>query len=237
MTGRRAFSTTRILDAAFAFMVAGSISLIAMQAIRGDWFPPAVSISQYGVGEYAWTLTVSLLLVAVASALLLLGARRQGAAPNWPVILAWTVWTVALVVMALVPTNVWPSPLTLRGQVHQAAAVLGLFAGPIGAVLMVGLGARAAGLAGSRGRTVAIACAALSWFFLGLLVLTNIDIDITGLGNQGAWSLHQTVAVLFDIVMIFAATSCLRARAVAAGGRPFSSPPSASASASRSVLG
>lgn len=194
-------------------MIAGALSVIAMQAIGADWFPPEVSISQYGVGPDGWMLTMTLLLVAVASALLLWGAHRQGSARSWPVILPWSVWILALVVMAFVPTNEWPGPLTLTGQVHQVAAICGLFAAPIGAVLMVGLGARSArDTAGKQARTIVITSALLSWFFLGLLLLTNIDIDLTGLGYRRAWSLHQTVAVLLDIVMVFALILSLRAR-------------------------
>lgn len=194
-------------------MIAGTLSVIAIQAVSGDWFPPEVSISQYGVGEYGWMLTMTLLFLAAASALLLWGAHRQEAARSWPVILPWSVWILALVVMAFVPTNEWPGPLTLTGQVHQAAAICGLFAAPIAAVLMVGLGARSArGTAGRQARTIVITSALLSWFFLGLLLLTNIDIDLTGLGYRRAWSLHQTVAVLLDIVMVFALIISLRAR-------------------------
>jgi len=211
--GRHGVSTARVLDAALLVMIAGTLSVIAIQAVSGDWFPPEVSISQYGVGEYGWMLTMTLLFLAAASALLLWGAHRQEAARSWPVILPWSVWILALVVMAFVPTNEWPGPLTLTGQVHQAAAICGLFAAPIAAVLMVGLGARSArGTAGRQARTIVITSALLSWFFLGLLLLTNIDIDLTGLGYRRAWSLHQTVAVLLDIVMVFALIISLRAR-------------------------
>jgi len=188
--------------------------MIAMQAVRRDWFPADVSISQYGVGAHGWMLTMTLLFVATASTLALWAAHRQGAARTWPVILPWAVWILACVVMAFVPTNEWPEPLSLTGQVHQAAAVCGLFAAPIGAVLMVGLGSRGSSpRSGARARTVVLTTAPLSWVLLGLLVLTNIDIDVTGLGYQAAWSLHQTVAVVLDIIMIFALIICLRARA------------------------
>lgn len=213
MSGRHGVSTARVLDAALIVMIAGAAAVIAMQAVGGDWFPPEVSISQYGVGEYGWMLTMTLLFLAAASALLLWGAHRQAAARTWSVILPSSVWILALVVMAFVPTNAWPAPLTLTGQVHQAAAVLGLFAAPIGAVLMVGLDrSGAAGAAGSRARVIVIGSGALSWVFLGLLALTNIDIDPTGLGYRRAWSLHQTIAVLLDIVMVFALIICLRTR-------------------------
>ncbi len=195
-------------------MIGGTVSLLAMQAIRGDWFPPEVSISQYGVGEYGWTLTTTLLFLATASALLLWGSVRQATGGNWPVIVTWGVWTVALMIMAFVPTNEWPAPLSLAGKIHQAAAVCGLFAAPIGAVLMVGGSRRdTPGTVAARARIVAIVCAALSWFFLGLLLLTNIDIDFTGLGYRRAWSLHQTLAVVLNIVMVFALIICLRDRA------------------------
>ncbi len=194
-------------------MTAGTSSLLAMQAVRGDWFPPEVSISQYGVGETGWMLTMTLLLMALASALLLVGHYRQAGAPTLSVLLPWTIWTLALVVMAFVPTNEWPGPLSLTGQIHQGAAIFGLFFAPIGAVAMAGIARRDSPKStAARARVVAIACAGLSWFFLTLLVLTNIDIDVTGLGYQDAWSLHQTVAVVLDIIVVFALIICLRAR-------------------------
>lgn len=186
-------------------MIIGAVSVVAMQAVGGDWFPPEVSISQYGVGDHGWTLTMTLLFMAAASTLVLWGAHRLGTARGWAVNLFWTTWIVALVVMAFVQTNEWPGPLSLTGQVHLAAAVCGMFTAPIGAVLMVGVGSRGATQGpGARARTIVIGSAALSWFFIGLLLLTNIDIDITGLGYRRAWSLHQTIAVMLDIVMIFA---------------------------------
>lgn len=194
-------------------MITGAMSVVAMQAVGGDWFPPEVSISQYGVGEYGWMLLMTLLLLAVASALLLWGAYRQGPGRRWQVAVPWTVWILALVVMAFVPTNEWPEPLSLTGQVHQAAAVCGLFAAPIGAVLMVEPFPRGARKGpGATARIIVISSAAASWFFLGLLLLTNIDIDVTGMGYQRAWSLHQTIAVVVDIVMTFALIQCQRAR-------------------------
>jgi len=202
-----------VLDIALVVMTAGTISLLAMQAVRDDWFPPEVSISQYGVGDHGWMLTMTLLVMALASALLLVGSHRQAAAARWAVLVPWTIWTLALVVMAFIPTNEWPGALSLTGEIHQAAAVFGLFFAPIGAVAMAGITRRDRPKStAARGRVVAITCAGLSWFFLGLLLLTNVDIDVTGLGYQRAWSLHQTLAVVLDLVMVFALIICLRAR-------------------------
>lgn len=210
-----------MLDVALVLMICGAISVLAMQAVSGDWFPPDVSISQYGVGQHGWMLTMALLFLAGASATLLWAADRQAATRQWSFILPWMVWIVALTVMAFVATNEWPAPLTLTGKIHQAAAVCGLFFAPIGAVLMVGLDRRdVPNTIAARARATALACAGLSWLFLSLLLLTNIDIDITGLGYRRAWSLHQTVAVVLDIVMVFALIICLRAREGAAAPRP-----------------
>ncbi len=219
-------------------MILGALCVLAMQAVSGDWFPPDVSISQYGVGTYGWTLTVTLLFLAAGSALLLWGAYRLSAARQWRVVLPWTVWILALVVMAFVPTNEWPAPLSLTGQIHQAAAVLGLFVAPIAAMLMVGVRAgpngHTVGTAGRRAATVAVGSGLLGWFFLVLLLLTNIDMDVTGLGYQRAWSLHQTIAVVLDIIMVFALIISLRAQAATARARAQPSPAS-SPTTSRSV--
>lgn len=234
-SSRRRVSTARVLDAALLIMIAGAVSVVAMQAVGGDWFPPEVSISQYGVGEYGWMLTMTLLFLAGASALLLWGTYRQGPGRRWQVALPWTVWILALIVMGFVPTNEWPAPLSLTGQVHLAAAVCGLFAAPIGAVLMVASLGRGAGPGpAAPARIIVIASAALSWFFLGLLLLTNIDIDFTGLGYRRAWALHQTIAVVLDIVMIFALIICRRARGDVEWVRPGTS---AASSTSSSVSG
>lgn len=211
VSGPHRLPAARVLDAALLVMIAGTLSIVALQMVSRDWFPPEVSISQYGVGEYGWLLTATLLCFAGASALLLWGAQRQAPRLGWTVIAPWTVWIAALVVMAFIPTNEWPGPLTLTGQIHQAAAICGLFFAPIGAVLMVRPAIHSETRTGRRARAVVVSSALLSWFFLGLLLLTNIDIDITGLGYRRAWSLHQTIAVLLDIVMVFALIVCLRA--------------------------
>jgi len=225
-TGRRETSTARLLNLSLFVMIGGAISVLVMQAVSQDWFPPEVSISQYGVGDYGWMLTVTLLFLAVASALLLWGADRQASTRQWSVVLPWGIWIIALTVMAFVPTNEWPEPLSLSGQIHQGAAIFGLFFAPMGAVFMVGVGRRdAQGSLAARARAAVIACACLSWLFLGLLLLTNIDIDITGMGYKDAWSLHQTVAVVLDIVMVFALIVCLRARERAVASQPRQSEP------------
>ncbi|MBA3800325.1 MAG: DUF998 domain-containing protein [Geodermatophilaceae bacterium] len=228
ISGPHRHPAARILDAALIVMIAGALSIVALQLVSRDWFPPEVSISQYGVGEYGWMLTATLLCFAGASALLLWGAMRQSPRLGWPVIAPWTLWIAGLVVMALIPTNEWPAPLTLTGQIHQAAAICGLFFAPIGAVLMVRPAIHSETRTGRRARGVVISSGLLSWFFLGLLLLTNIDIDITGLGYLRAWSLHQTIAVLFDIVMVFALIVCLRAGVgVGSSSRRLGSSPSA----------
>lgn len=214
-------------------MIISTTSLIAMQAVAGDWFPPEVSISQYGVGAYGWTLTSTLLFFACAAGLILWSAHRLGAATGWLGILPWSLWILSLTVMAFVPTNEWPAPLSLGGQIHQAAAVCGLFSAPIGAVLMARGGQSGPRLTSGgrrpRAQTLVVVSALSSWFFLALLLLTNIDIDVTGLGYRRAWSLHQTLAVVADIVMTFALIICLRVQAdhdaPVAPGR--SAPPSA----------
>lgn len=40
---------------------------IVMQEAKGDFLPPQVSMSQYGVGRYGWSFTLTLTLWALAS--------------------------------------------------------------------------------------------------------------------------------------------------------------------------
>lgn len=192
----------RWLIAALGLQVAGAVTLLAVQAITDTWLPPPVSFSQYGVGDTGWIFSLMLVLMAAASGAIVRAAWLAGMVRSLGSALPWGLWILGLVVMGLVPTNEYPEPLGLNGQVHQAAAIVGLLAGPVGAFLLVGL-RRPPGRGRAARRTV-LGCGLLSYLFLILLVATNFGVDITGLGPDRAWAVHQSVAVCLNIVMGFA---------------------------------
>lgn len=213
----------RWLGAALGLQVAGAATLVAVQVITDTWLPPPISFSQYGVGGTGWIFTLMLFLMAAASGAIARAAWLAGMVRSLGAVLPWGLWILGLIVMGLVPTNEYPEPLGLNGQVHQAAAIIGLIAGPIGALLLVGV--RPPTGRGRVARRTVLGCGLLSYVFLILLVATNFDIDITGLGPDRAWAVHQSVAVCLDIVLGFALCAVIEQRSTRADHVPAPSVP------------
>lgn len=166
--------------------------LVAMQAVKGDWLPPAISISQYGVGSYGWIFSVFCLAVGAAPLCL------DRALPTGRLV---TVLLVAgalgCLVMAAVHTDPGGLQQSARAKVHMVASVVGLTMTPIGMCI---------GVLRSRRihRLVPWSLILFSAVCLILLVISAVGVDTLGVGSNRSWAIWQTGGFLAEMALIVA---------------------------------
>lgn len=213
--GGRAVSrmSVRTLDrAALWLMHAAIVSSIVMQAGKGDFLPPKVSMSQYGVGPFGWTFTITLILLAVGSVAIAIADLRRLPAPPRAATTLTAVWAICVVLTALIPADPDQSMPTLTGRAHTLFASLALIVLPIAAVIRVTLARRQPPKAL---RTCMCVIAFMSELSLGLLVLAAMGIDLTGLGPHSAWALYESSSVVLDVVLTYLLCAVARISVIA----------------------
>jgi hypothetical protein len=176
--------------------IAAVLSLVLcllLQAVNHDFFPPQVSVSQYGIGPRGWVFTCWTVVVAVAAAALHAGGGADRfRAGRWI-----ATGGVALVIMGAVRTDADGLQHSLHAKVHMAASIVALAALPIGMALAM-----------SHARAW---LRRTGWLLvLGISVsLVMVLVSAAGVGTPGfdpaqSWALWQAVAVSLDMVLIAA---------------------------------
>jgi hypothetical protein len=199
----------------------GWLLWVLMQALADDPFPPEISISQYGLGEFGWVFTVWALTLAAAPLLLLsslpserspaprpsaercrcvddslAGARPVRAAPV-PGPAAAMLWVgfAGAAVMAFVRTDEGGGAMSWHAQVHMVGAIVALVFLPLG-ILAAG---RAAGPWARRVAVVLVVAAAVVG---ALVVVSAAGVDTAGLGGTRSWALWQGTLVVIDMLLV-----------------------------------
>lgn len=188
MTG--SLDRSRRLHRLGAACTAASAALfVAIQAVSGDWLPPEVSFSQYGVGPHGWIF--SLFLVLFATAPLLVDRALPGPRVVRVLLL---VGLVGCLVMALVRTDPGGLQHSLRAKIHMVGAALGLSGTPLGCAGLLWVHRR-------RLRTVTAALVVVSAAAIVLLLVTAAGVDTLGRGTVTSWAIWQTIAAVADVVI------------------------------------
>lgn len=186
--------------AALWLMHATIVSSIVMQIGKDDFLPPKVSMSQYGVGPFGWTFTVTLILLAAGSMTMLIADVRRLPVPPRAVLILISVWSVCVVLTALVPADPDQSMPTLTGRAHTLFASLALIVLPVAAVIRATIARRRP----PKPLRVAICVIALaSETSLALLVVAANGVDLTGLGPHSAWALYESSSVVLDVILVY----------------------------------
>jgi hypothetical protein len=179
--------TFRILGwAAFAGMV---VSWIAMQAVSGIWFPPPVSVSQYGVGPQGWIFSLFLLCIGAG----MICWYRVSDRPRSALVLV-VVGVVGCVVAAVVRTDSGGLQASWHAKVHMVGGSLLLVALPLAVWRMLRL----------RSRALAVLSGAGCWVMgaaLVLLLVAAFGVNTLGIESHRAWALWQGVAMLVGMVL------------------------------------
>lgn len=181
--------------------VAAALSLVLcvlVQWINHDFFPPDVSVSQYGVGPRGWVFTAWTAMVALAVLALQAGGTvHQHYIANWL-----AAGGLGLLVMGIVRTDANGLQQSLHARVHMISSIVALVALPIGMAL-------AMSHANPRWRRGSWVIVGLSSLSLVLVLISAAGVATPGLDAQHSWSLWQSVAVTLDMLLLagFALTS------------------------------
>lgn len=125
---------------AVASAVAVALIVVLLHAIKPEFEPSWRFISEYAIGRHGWIMRLAFLIWSAGCCALALSLRRE--VTNWPGRLGVAVlWLVAA---ALVPAGLFvmdpvtakPEELTMSGQIHALASMIGVPGIPIAAMLV-----------------------------------------------------------------------------------------------------
>jgi hypothetical protein len=173
---------------------ASIVLLIAMQAVAGQWFPPPISVSQYGIGPWGWIFSLWAVSVSVSPWCLERAFPQRGWRPAVSRGLL-RVGVVGAFVMAAVRTQAGGAQATWNAKVHMVGSILALGCLPLGITAALwGLGRfwRRIGL-------IELTAVAVS---LALLLYAAAGYDTAGMGAPRSWAFWQMVAVIVSTVLI-----------------------------------
>lgn len=184
----------------------GWLLWVAMQVLADDPFPPEISVSQYGLGEFGWVFTVWAVTLAAAPLLLLPAAPVPGPAAT----LLWVGFAGAAV-MAVVRTDDGGGAMSWHAKVHMVGAVVALVFLPLGILL-------ALRVAGPGARRIAAVLAAAAAAVGTLVVVSAAGVDTAGLGAPRSWAVWQGTLVVIEMLLVSVyAVAVGRARIPAVG--------------------
>ncbi len=163
----------------------------AVQFADHDFLPPAISLSQYGVGPFGWLFTVYALGVAAAAVCCYLSQRMRGGIVKAGYFLG----AAGITVMGLVRTDTGGAQASWHAKVHLVGAVVALVALPLAVWWNSRLFGRAVWVANS-------ALTLVGAVSLVLLLLAAAGMDTAGMGAPASWAFWQAVAVLADQLLI-----------------------------------
>ena len=194
------------------FWVAASILLLlVMQVVSGVWFPPPISVSQYGIGGWGWLF--SLWAISLAAIPICLLRAMEVAGRRRYVLGSVLIYTgaVGALVMAVVRTQAGGDQVNWNAKVHMLGSIVASVMIPFGILAVVWT-------VGRGWRAVVAFEVALVAVALVLLLMAAGGLDTAGLGRERSWAFWQMVAVLLSEVMF--ATFALAARRVVAAASP-----------------
>ncbi len=167
------------------------LALVVMQAVAGQWFPPPISLSQYGIGPWGWIF--SIWAVAVSTAPLCLWRALPDR--RWFAALLLAIGFVGAVVMAAVRTDAGAGPASWHAVVHTTAAVVALWFIPFGTLAVLWP-------LGGRAQAIGLLLTVFIFATLGLLLLAAAGFDTAGMGAARSWAFWQSVAVTGGQVLV-----------------------------------
>lgn len=177
-----------------ATALASGLLLIAVQIVSGDWLPPAISFSQYGVGPHGWIF--SLYLLSFAFAPVCLDRARPTVAAITVMLL---IGLAGCALMALVSTDPGGLQHSMRAKVHMVGSVVGLGLTPLGMAGSMWIVHRVP-------RSVTLTVVGFSALSLILLLVSAVGVDTLGVGSVTSWAIWQTCAALADVVLLILMT-------------------------------
>ncbi len=182
---------------------------LALQQINHDYFPPKISISQYGIGPNGWMFTAWSVVTVIAS----LAVYRANPLRRQPDGYFLVVGSVGLVIMGIVRTDLGGLQQSWHAKVHMIASIVALVALPLGMAL---------GLNWARTwwRRTGWSLVVVSNAALIMVLVSAAGVATPGWDAQHSWALWQSVAVTLDMVLLVVFAMATFAPARERPGRP-----------------
>ena len=169
----------------------GWLFFLLCQVVSGDFLPPDVSMSQYGLGPWGFLFTLWMLSLAVAAGAL----YAAGPGRNRPIGAVFGMSVAGLIVTALVRTDSDGAEHSWHAHLHLVGSVLALAALPLGILVVTRR-------FGRPGRGIAVVLVVVAGSSLILLLLAAAGLDSTGGGAVAAWAFWQSVAVVCEMLLL-----------------------------------
>ena len=169
-----------------------SIALcLLIQQVNHDFFPPAISVSQYGIGRWGWVFTAWAAVVVLATLALHAGGtvRGNGAGP------ALLTGAAGLIVMGVVRTDAGGLQHSVHAKVHMVGSIVGLIALPIGMALAMAHTRR-------WWRRLAWSLVVAGSASLIMVLISAYGVATPGLDAAHSWALWQAIAVTLDMLLL-----------------------------------
>ena len=189
---------TGVVDPTVGWRTTGRVSALAalvlcvlIQALNHDYFPPDISVSQYGVGRNGWVFTAW----AAITSLAILSLYRAGPERSRVFGCVLVVGSIGLLVMGVVRTDAGGLQQSWHAKVHMVGSVVGLVALPIGMAM-------ALRWARPWWQRVAWALVVVSSLALVLVLISAAGVATPGLDAPHSWALWQSVAVTVDMLLL-----------------------------------
>jgi hypothetical protein len=190
-TGRRTGWNVTWLAVGRVSTLAALVLFIGLQQINHDYFPPNVSISQYGVGPNGWVFTSwSALTVLGSLAVYAANPVRTRAVGYWL-----SIGGAGLLLMGIIRTDADGLQHSWHAKVHMISSIVALIALPIG----LGLGLH---WARKWWRRVGLTLLVLSDAALIMVGVSALGVATPGFDPEHSWALWQSVAATLDMVLL-----------------------------------
>lgn len=179
------------LGFALLMTLAAVVLGIAVQAVSGVWFPPPISISQYGLGPQGWIFSLWVLTLAAApiiSQSLVPQRSRWGAG-------FLLLGALGTAVMAVVRTDAGGEQGSVNAKIHMIGSILALFFIPLGVAVVLWI-------CGRVWRWIGLVLLLAIAASLVLLLMAAAGLDTTGRGPQLSWVWWQSVAAVLDHLIV-----------------------------------
>lgn len=202
----------KLRAASLVALVAGVVLMLALHVVppTNQISPIRRTISEYALGPSKWAFDLSVLLIALGSALVLAELVRRGTvrALSGGVVLG-ALWTLSLLAIVTFTKTDWSVGPSLGGTIHRYASVVGFVSLPLAVIALAGKVFPTA--AGPRWFARGMGLVSLGWF--GLIIYGVVNMS---LGGEPWWQfvplglVERMMAVTAVLAIITVAAGLLR---------------------------
>ena len=195
----------RWLRAGEIWVAASIVLLLLMQLVSGAWFPPPISISQYGIGLWGWLFSLWAVSLGAMPLCLLRALQTAGDGRHRLGTVLICTGTIGALVMAVVRTQDGGAQVLWNAKVHMVGSIVASALIPLGVLAVMWT-------FGGRWRIAATIEVVLVAIALALLLMAAGGLDTAGLGRERSWAFWQMVAVLVSEVLFVTMAAGVRRR-------------------------